>query len=327
MEDRHAKRKKYGIVLVAVVFVLLMIVPAMLAVVCYRTYTSLTNQEIAKEQTLSDLAALALKIKLDHLVSIASSLAATQQVVSSAKDGQWTDAVNAARDLENDVNFYDPFIDRIIVFDPNGTQQAAYPALTGGLGTSASSSAWYMALSSGGQASFVTGVAKRASLPQIEVVNVAVPILSGQTPVGFLVLQIPTDNFLEFVGDLNLGTYGFGYIVDTKGNIIAHPRIFSDGGTVVNYSVIPEVQDVMAGDAGTDIVSSQGTAEKSIVTYKPVDDYGWGVITQELYSEAFSTRSTIISGLENLILSLVLIILLITYLLVRIWINDKNDKA
>ena len=193
------KHKKHGVIIAIIVFIVLIIPPVILGFVYYKTYNSLTNQEITKEQTLSDLAALALKIKLDHLVSIASSLAASQGVVVSVNNGQWSDAANAARDLENNVNFYDPFIDRIIIFDASATQQAAYPQLTGGLGTNASSSSWYAALSNGDQSSFVSGVVRRVSIPQIQVVNIAAPITSDQGLVGFLVLQIPTDNFFEFV--------------------------------------------------------------------------------------------------------------------------------
>lgn len=263
-----------------------------------------TNQVTTQQQTLSDIAALAINVKLDRLVNIASSLASSSQLESDAANGQWTAAAAVARDAENNVAFYDPFIDRIIVYDTNGVQQAAYPELTGGLGTQASVSGWYGALSGGTQASYVSGVTKRISSPQIQVVNIAVPIIANKRAVGFLVLQIPTDNFLDFGGNLSLGTYGFAYIVDASGNLVANPKYLSDtNGAVVNYSFVPQVKKVLAGGNGTDIVLDQGSGEKSIITYQPVPGYGWGVVVQELYSEAFSGVS---SALVDIMLLIVL---------------------
>ncbi len=325
MEICLAKSKKRGVIITAIVFLVLLIPSIMLMGFYDQTYNSLTTQELTKEQTLSDLASLALKIRLDKLTGIASSLASSPQLVSDAKSGQWTAAADVARDLENNVNFYDPFIDRMIIYDASATQQAAYPALVGGLGTNASSSSWYGALSSGSQSSSVSSVVMRTSLPRIQVVSIAVPIKSGQGVIGFLVLQIPTDNFLEFTADLSLGTYGFGYIVDPVGNIVAHPKFFSDNGSVVNYSYIPQVQKVLAGKSGSDIVFDQSDNEESIVTYKPVADYGWGIITQELYSEAFSTRSGILWGLNILVAIAVLVDLLISYLIFRVITSKKHD--
>jgi hypothetical protein len=327
MSPSLAQNRRRGFLITAIVFLILLTAPAALVGLYSQTYNTLTTQEVTKEQTLSDVAALALKVKLDKLVNIASSLASSPQLASDAKNGQWTDAANAARDMENNVNFYDPFIDRIIIYDASGTQQAAYPALTGGLGTNASSSAWYAALANSTQSFYVTNATRRLSLPQIQVVSIAVPIKTGQENTGFLVLQIPTDNFLEFAGNLDLGTYGFGYVVDAIGNIVAHPKVFSDSGSVVSYSFVPEVQKVIAGESGTDIVSNQRDDEKSIITYKPVADYRWGIITQELYSEAFSTRSGILSGLGILMAVLIVMDALVSYLVFRILISRKHDQV
>jgi hypothetical protein len=325
MKSYFAQHEKKGIVIAVIVFLVILIVPIALAGVYYQTSSTLTSQEVTKEQTLSDLASLALKIKLDRLVNIASSIAASPKVITSVEGAKWADAAAAARDLQNNVDLYDPFIDRIIIYDINATQQAAYPALTGGLGTNASSSAWYAALKMGGQSSFVTNVSRRTSLPQIQVVNIVAPIRSAQGTVGFVVLQIPADNFLEFSADLSLGTYGFGYVVDAGGNLVAHPRFSSDGSSVVNYSFVPQVQKVLAGNSGTDVVSDQIYKEKSIVTYKPIDNYGWGIITQELYSEAFSTRSSILLGLGSLIAIITLIDILVSYLVFRLLTSKKHE--
>ncbi|MDR3582434.1 MAG: cache domain-containing protein [Candidatus Pacebacteria bacterium] len=306
-----------AVVVTAVVFLVLMCVPVALVGVYRRTSDTIDAQVFASQSALVDLAAQAVRVKLDGLVTIASSMASSTALVTDVAGSKWTDAADAARDMQNDVKYYDPFIDRIIIYDPQGIQRAAYPALVGGLGTSAASGSWYAALSSGKESSYVTNVILRTSKPQIQVVSVAVPIKGPSgTVAGFLVLQIPTDNFLAFGENISPGTYSFAYIVDQEGNIVAHPKYSSDNGEVVNYAFNPAVKNVMNGESGTLTVQDSGVV--GIVTYRPVADYGWGVIGQELSEEAFAGNSSILFDIRLLIGILTIVNLLIVYMLFRI---------
>jgi hypothetical protein len=94
---------------------------------------------------------------------------------------------------------------------------------------------------------------------------------------------------------------------------------------VVNYSSVPEVKDVIAGGSGTDIVFDHGSGEKSIITYKPVSGYGWGVVMQELYSEAFSTMSSLLFVIMFLIISTILVDVIISYALFRYFILHEHE--
>ncbi len=313
MSDSLGGPRKKAAIITAIVFVVLASVPVALIGTYRWVENTFTTQVVTQQQTLSDIAALAIKVKLDKLVNIATALSSSNQLSSDAASGKWTSAAADARDLENNTNYYDPFIDRIIVYDPSGIQQAAYPELTGGINTQASMNGWYGALASGTQSTFVSGVTKRLSSPQIQVVNIASAITSNKKIVGFLILQIPTDNFLDFGGSLSLGTYGFAYVVDSTGALVAHPKYLSDEGTVINYSFVPQVKKALAGESGTDIVSDRGSGERGIISYGPVPGYGWGIVTQELYSEAFSTEAAILFGILLSIVLLTILDILICY--------------
>jgi hypothetical protein len=326
MKESFSGRKKKAAIITAIVFVLLLGLPIAFMGVYQGVADTFTNQIFAQQQTLSDIAALAIGVKLDKLVSIATSLASSSQLSADAAAGEWAPAAGVARDLENNVNYYDPFIDRLIVYDPSGVQRAAYPELTGGLNTKASPTGWYGVLASGTKQSYVSGVTKRISSPQIQVVNVAATILSNKKIVGFLVLQIPTENFLDFGGSLSLGTYGFAYVVDSAGNLVAHPKFLSDSTGVTNYSFVPQVQKALAGKSGTDIVSDRITGEKGIVTYESVPGYGWGIITQELYSEAFSTESAILFDTLLSIIAFFVLDILICYILYYYIVHHTHEK-
>jgi hypothetical protein len=315
-----------AIIVAIVIFCVMMVVPVMLMGVYYQTNNSLTTQKEAEQQTLVDLASLALKLKVDSLVGIASSYATSPQLITDVQAKKWSDAGLVIRDLGNNGNFYDPFIDRVVVYDAVANQQAAYPALTGGVGNNFSSSSWYQAMQATGATSFVSGATKRKTVPQIQVINIVVAIADASTTIGYVDLQVPTDNFLEFGENLSLGTYGFAYVVDSSGNIIAHPKYFSDENTqVINYSSVPAVAAVIAGKSGTAVVNDPISNGSGLVAYKPVPEYGWGIITQEPYNEIFYARDGILWGIALLIASVCVINILVAYMIFRV-IAEADER-
>ncbi len=307
-----------------VLFLVLLVVPILLTASFFRTSDSMTTQAIVQQQTLSDIAVRAIQTKVEHLTSIATSMAASPQLITDFSQKNWTAASAVARDMQNNVDFYDSFIDRITILDNSGTQQAAFPKLSGGIGASFSSSSWFESLASGAP-SAVSGVVKRVSTPQIQVINIAAPVKQNGETVGFVVLQIPTDDFLAFGQTISLGTYGFAYMVDSSANIIEHPRYTSNNDSgVVNLSSDPIVRAVQRGGSGT-VISNDG-GEPSVLTYEPISPYGWGLVTQEPYSEVFATRDDILASIAWEIAITVFVDLLLCYLVFRIMIGKKYEK-
>jgi hypothetical protein len=320
------KPSKGGAIIAAVVvFCVMTIVPILLIGTYNRTDQSLTAQKETEQQTLVDLTSLALKLKLDSLVGIASSMAQSPKVIADVQAKKWTDAGDVVRDLQNSLTYYDPFIDRVVVYDTAANQQAAYPTLTGGIGTNFASSSWYQAMSAGASF-FVSNATKRRTIPQIQIVSIVAPVRSGGAVIGYIVLQIPTNNFLEFGENLSLGTYGFAYVVDSAGNIIANPKYSSDENTqVINYSSISAVKNVIAGRNGTEIANDPSSDEKSLITYQQVPSYGWGIITQIPYDEAFSARDGVLEGIGFLILAACAVDVLVAYMVFRV-VQHKGSK-
>ena len=318
-------QKRHAFLITSVIFVVILLIPGVIGVMYYQTNQNLTAQTYIRQQTLINLATTAVKIKIDHLVGMAKSIASLDQISKDVAGGRWDEAARVMSNLENNVAFYDPFVDRVIFYDADGTQRAAYPTLVGGIGTSASSTDWYRSVSHG-EDSYVSGVAQRLSMPRIKVVSVAVPIRTGGAVNGFLVLQIPTNNFLEFGTDLSLGTYGFAYIVDAKGNLVAHPRFSSQTGAVVDYSFVPAVKEVMAGNVGTMITYEPNQSERSVISYEPLQQYRWGVVIQELYDEAFAARDSILSSYLLEIIVALIIDLLFSCLILRLLVTRSKYK-
>jgi hypothetical protein len=318
---KMSNKKAY--VVASVVFSILFIFLLVIGLFFYENATTLKQEVIAGRQTIVNVAAAAVGVKISDLVKIASSMASNESIVADVANGQWADAADVTRDLQNDVNYYDTYIDRIVLFDTKGVERSAYPELVGGVGTSFSSSPYFQQVLEGAPY-VVSNVARRASQPQIDVINILVPVSAQGTIAGVMELQIPVINFFEFGSDTSLGTYGFTYIVDSAGNIVVHPKFSSEEGNIVNVASTPIAQKVLSGNAGYDESYSNIDDERSVTTYAPVPVYKWGIVLQEPYNEVFSGPESILRTIE--IESFVFVILdwVVAYLV--LWLFKKKNK-
>jgi methyl-accepting chemotaxis protein len=290
-DSSSSGNKKRALAIASIVFLILMIGPIFLCFSYQNDYNNLTAQVMAQQQTVASITATAIKIKLDRLVGIAEEMASSTKLVSFAADNQWTEAADVTRDLQNNTSFYDPYIDRVVLWDRSGIEQSAYPMLSSGVGSSATSSAWFQAINNGAPF-YLSLVTQRAAVPRINVINIAASIKNNGVLVGTLVIQVPTTDFLEFGEGAALGTYGFIYIIDPNGNVVIHPKFPSNNG-VSNLSSIPNIRTILTNKQNVSVITDEGGAE-SIISYQAVPFYDWEVVTQEPYAEAFSTRNSLL---------------------------------
>jgi hypothetical protein len=316
----HGRRNR-AFLISAAVFVVLAIVPISLGVFYRTTDADLTAQVTNQQQTVATITATAIRLKLDRLVSIAAAMASSTQLTSFVTHNQWNEAANVTRDLQNNTLFYDTYIDRIVLWDKFGIEQSAYPTLSSGIGSSATSSAWYQAISSGAP-SYVSFVTQRTAVPRINVINIAAPIMKDGVLVGILVMQVPTTNFLEFGESASLGPYGFIYIVDSKGNAVTDPKLPSNNG-VINLASLPVVKTILVDGQGVSLFPDE-SGSLSVIGYRVVSGYNWEVVTQEPYAEALATRDSLLWLIMWEIIAASLVDLLIAYL-VFFFLVAKNE--
>jgi hypothetical protein len=311
------------IAITIVVFLIFLILPLCIGLMYYHTGLTLKQQISSQLEGERSVASSAIQIKLNHLTDIASSMAALPKVTADATAGQWTGAADAIRDAENAVSFYDTYIDRVVLFDGNGVEQSAYPTLTGGIGTNASNASWYAAARQTGT-TVVSSVTKRGAIPSFDIIDIATPIKNDNTIVGFIVLQIPTRNFLDFNNALSMGTYGFSYIVDSEGNIVAHPRYSSSD--LINLASSAPVKNILAGQSGTMITSNTSENQDNFLVYGQIPNYNWGIVIQEPYDDIFAPYESMMKTMEIVEVMLGAIDILICYLVFR-FIDFRRKKA
>jgi hypothetical protein len=282
-------------------FVVFLILPTALAGLYYfrESGTNLTNAVLEQRQVLADLSASSVKVRLDSLGGIAKSFAGAEALQTLVRKGNWHGAILAAEDLSNQSSFYDPFIDRIVLVDSMGTIQAAYPELHGSIGEQdVGFQEWEKPLL-GGEAFYVTNVYKRLAMPRINVVKVVAPVRTAEKIYGFVLLQIPVNNFSDLGKYVDVGRDGFAYFFDRLGHIITHPK-FSSDGPVVDYSSVPAVNKAIHGGHGVEVLYNPIEQQERVSAYEQVPGYGWGVVAQEPATEAFVNRNGILLGIALL---------------------------
>jgi prepilin-type N-terminal cleavage/methylation domain-containing protein len=308
----------------AILFVVLLVLPIALVFFYFSINQSLTNQASVNQETITDLTANAIKIKLDKLVALSTSIASVDTLSSQMAAGNWNAAAAAARDLENSPVYYDPYIDRISIYDTQGVQQSAYPQLIGAIGTHGASGAWYQPLVAGAPF-YIDHVIERLSMPRIKVFNIAVPVSYKGANVGYLNVQIPIENFLGFsVSDLS-DPYTLTYIVDQNGNLISDPHGSDGNGEPVSFASVPAVGYALAGQSGV-MISSGGLVQiPSLISYSPIVGYNWGIVTESPVQATFAERDSILSLIMFGIMASLFFDVIISYILWSLLMRKPID--
>jgi methyl-accepting chemotaxis protein len=285
----------------------------------------LTALTVARRQSVAVSVAQALREQLERAKDFSVSLAIHPQIRLDVATGKWDEAIAIA-----DTNLtltHQPSIDRIFLADAHGILQADSPALPGVRGQDFSQREWFTGVV-GTDQPIVTSVYQRTALPQLHVISVAAPVTDEDNRIiGIIAAQISLDHFFDWVKSISIGDYGFIYIVDQKGQLVAHPN-FPPQGKTIDFSDVPPVQRVLQGQTGVMLAYNPIEREERLTAYAPVKPYGWGVLAQEPTANALGGQTKTlrqfvlletIGGIWNLLILMTLLTIihrLLQYLIV-----------
>lgn len=137
------------------------------------------------------------------------------------------------------------------------------------------------------------------------VMTVASPLMSGNTVMGVLGLDIEIDELVSISQGLKADNGGYAVLVDSEDNVIAHAKnqeyshqMLSDGVTEKTTKLVdiaPIYAEVLSGAGSTDFVSGKDyDGKKCFFPAVPIGDTGWKVIYAADYNEAMSKLNTVI---------------------------------
>ncbi len=256
------------------------------AIYSYRAIDrELTESALSRRAAVAQLAAAVLSEKFARLADIASSLATRVRFRELIEVGEWTEAIKILSGIPRDF----PFIDRITLHDLRGTLMADVPEAPAVRGQNFAYRDWYQAVVRDGKP-YISQVYRRVAAPQMNVFVAAVPVKNGKGEMlGILAMQVRSDTFFEWTRGVDVGYSGFIYVVDQRGTLAAHPK-FPPQGDLVDYSSVPVVQRVLQGKRGVEIAFNPAEKEERIVSYQPIEIYGWSVVVEQPAATVFETR-------------------------------------
>ena len=280
-------KSKWKRVFYVLAYVVLCLPTIALSVFSYRqAYNDLTNLTLSNRQSIAYLAAKGLEVEFKRMMELSISFATRPVFVQLIAEGKPDEAIKQLESIPSDF----PDIDRVFVADLTGTLLADTPHLPDVVGKNFADRDWYQGVSREWKP-YISEIYKRTAEPRYNVIAIAVPILDkNQKPIAILVSQIKIDTITDWSKHTDVGTGGFVYFVDKKGQVAGHPKASSEG-EILDFSSVDIVQKVLKGQSGVEVNFNSVDKEERLAAYEPVTDYGWGVIATQPTLNAFSNRT------------------------------------
>ncbi len=307
--------------LVHFVIVVIIVVPVVLigAYSIGREYEDMTDLAHTRKEMVVGLTSQAVKERLDHMVDIGKSIAVRPLVRSYLKDGNAKQLSVVIDDITKEFSF----IDRIFITDIFGVSLVIMPDSPENIGKDFSFRDWYKGATKNWQP-YVSGVYRRTSLPQYNVVTVAIPIKDDTgEEIGVLGLQVKLDIFNEWAKKIGSEFDCVIYFVDKNGKVIGHTQYLSQDD-IIDFSAKPAVQNVLKGKDGTEEYFDSQASEEVLVGYKSIPEYNVGILVERSAKKSFALRSKHLIE-ASIFYSIIFIInSLVAYLIFKI-IHVLND--
>lgn len=248
MSVKDVKRLPLPVILLLAVLSLVLVG----AYLCIREYKHQTNVALERRGSIADLGAMLIHEKFDKVIDVGTSLASRPLVYQNVEKGNWDEAIKTLEEIPQAL----PYVEMTGLFDTDGVLKAVIPQTPELIGKSFAHRDYYQGVSKEWEP-YVSEVFKRAVEPKYNVVSIAIPIKSpDQKVLGILLLTINLEAIVSWSKDINVGQDGFVYIVDKKGQLIAHDHLKSEDD-LVDYSSVVTVQKLLRGERGVEALVSR----------------------------------------------------------------------
>ncbi len=284
-----------------VLFVLLFVFPGLLLVFFSYTrfYSESTASILAEKRLLALLASNIVHDRLNAIVDLGVSFATRPRVMEEIEKGNWAGAMQVLDSVPQTF----PFIDRIVLYDPDAIIKADIPSDPEVMGQSRADKGWYAGIRKNWQP-YVSEMYQRGAKPRQNVIAAVFPIKKARAAaaplasasdkeekvIGILQLQLKLEMFQEWIKKTDVGPGGFMYIVDQRGRIVAHPLI-DNQEVSIDFSAVPVVQKLLQGRGGAEFNYNPVEKEERFAAYEPVKQHGWGVVVTQPARNAFRERN------------------------------------
>lgn len=139
---------------------------------------------------------------------------------------------------------------------------------------------------------------------------------------GVVVIDLDYEKITRMVKEIHIGEYGYAFLVDEKGNIIAHPRFRPfeiHPGNYPDISVKKLVLEMMTGANGWKPYFFEN--REKVAAFAPIPIMGWSlavtITTDEYRKEALGIRSRVVKAVAITLLFAIAGVTVLTYFLLK----------
>lgn len=248
-------------------------------------------QSLVRAESLSATSNISRLVLQDMLkiFTVADAVASLAGTVEAMEDRD-AEAINAR--LRAIVLSY-PQIDRAFVTDAAGVLWSDHPSVPGSIGSRHVTQDWYQGLSDRWKP-VISQVYVRP-FDHVRIVAIAVPVRSGDDRViGSLVLEYKAERITQWLQDIHVSQSGYVYVLDHKGNVVAHPKLPEEAEIHEGYADLPSVKRALEGEFSIEEYRDPESGTEMIGSFLPlsIGMRTWVVTAQQPSHEAFATLNT-----------------------------------
>jgi signal transduction histidine kinase len=240
-------------------------------------------QALAQCASAAELARESISTFLDGASTYAELFARRADSVSAASAH---DAVRMREVLSNMVSNNRNF-ECAFAVDPDGVEWANWPSDPAVIGQRVTNRAWFRGVVDA-QATYVSEIYRRESVPRILLTAIAVPIRDGDEAVlGYLVGQVPLERLTTWLSRVRPPNDGSIALVDQRAFVVSDRR---------DHGVVPDARERLGTWMGPDPL----TGEDAVLSHSAMVPYRWSVLVR-------MPASTVLRPVSGLGLNLVLL--------------------
>ncbi|MDP3954312.1 MAG: cache domain-containing protein [bacterium] len=258
---------------------------------------------IKKNETVTILSSQILKKQIEGIFAIGDYYSKRPELIRFIQDNNWGEAGKSVSAILDETPESNHEIELFFLTDTEGNAKFSMPP-SSVVGQNLAFRDWYRGVSDQ-WLPYLSEVYIRFADPQYNIVSFMLPIKNTDNqPIGILGIQVRLDIFDNWISDIRLGRDGKTFIVDQNGTIVAHPDI-KPQEELVSYAEDKDVQNVLNGKTGTDIILSAD--QKYLSSFVPLTVNKWAVITRIPLEEVSDVSEDGLPEPTNLLVLIILI--------------------
>lgn len=262
----------------------LLLTGSVLMFLVYRTFENYVTSQIADRINTANDVVLTF---MDGNVAQVSAFAIDKELIYAMESYNSGGSELANINLRQVYQVSNWKLNRVVLVDKNGTILDTYPLISSGRGINIANRD-YFKFAKAGLGAYVTGITKPTTEGIEPTILASVPIIGENNEfLGVLIGDIDVKELVRRIDQVRFGKTGTYLLVDKSGNYILPPtpdKILTKApsGSLELKAVLGEQGELQGEDLN-------GTF--SILAYRQIEKYGWGLVAQQPIQEAFNPYS------------------------------------